>query len=327
MPMSGATSAAVSGTDSRGAYLRRAVKNKSLSLVLVGALSLFATLAMPVYAANPWNPMISIVWPHDTAGNTTPVAGSQLVNVSVWPSNLVMCNTMPDPSLSLMVGSGNDPAAPVAANSTLQERNIGTSSEFPSMEFNNDVANLAADPSGKFRFITFVSGLPDSNVWVHAADARTIFPNQLLPTGVSALTPDTLDARIQIVYPHDDAGNLATVDNASKVNLAVDLFQHGTTLSVPMGSIYQPRLYYSIGTGDIQQGPVANIQRTYTVGTNAYPRWELDNFPVTPGQQYHFMFALNPIGQAGAAYPSIWTHAEDARTILPNPTAPPTCAR
>src|SRR2546425_11239350 len=99
---------------------------KSLSLVLVGALSLFATLAMPVYAANQWNPMIAIVWPHDSAGNPTPVSGSQLVNVSVWPQNVVMCNTMPDPSLSLMVGDDNDPAAPVNATTRLEDGNIGT---------------------------------------------------------------------------------------------------------------------------------------------------------------------------------------------------------
>jgi len=299
---------------------------KSLSLVLVGALSLFATLSMPVYAANQWNPMISIVWPHDSAGNPTPVAGSQLVNVSVWPSNVVQCNAMPDPSLTLMVGSDNDPAGPVSATTRLEERNIGTGAEFPRMEFNNDTANLAADPLGKFRFISFIGGLPDSNVWVHAADARTIFPNQVIPTGVASPTPETLDTRIQIVFPHDDVGNQATVDNATRVNLAVDLFQHGTNMSVPMGSVYTPRLFYSIGTGDVQQGDIA-LPTTYTANGTIYPRWELNNFPVTPGQQYHFMFALQPIGTAGAAYPSIWTHAADARTILPNPTQPPNCSR
>jgi hypothetical protein len=134
-----------------------------------------------------------------------------------------------------------------------------------------------------------------------------------------------MDSVIQIVFPHDQFGNQADVSTATQVNLAVDLFQHGTQMSVPMGSTYQPQLMYAVGNGDVQTSPLVAQQTTYTANGQVYPRWVVNNFPVTPGQQYHFMFVLAPIGQAGAAFPSIWTHAANAMTILPNPTPPSGC--
>src|SRR5205085_5734693 len=46
-----------------------------------------------------WLPQIAIVWPHDVSGNLTPVAGSQYINTSIWPTNQVSCTAQPNISL------------------------------------------------------------------------------------------------------------------------------------------------------------------------------------------------------------------------------------
>lgn len=46
--------------------------------------------------------------------------------------------------------------------------------------------------------------------------------------------------RISIVWPHDGRGNYAPVERAPLVNLAVDLFAHGTSRSVPAD--FEPEL-------------------------------------------------------------------------------------
>lgn len=54
-----------------------------------------------------------------------------------------------------------------------------------------------------------------------------------------------------------------------------------------------------------------------------YPRWVVTDFPVRPDQQCHFLVMIGALGQPGASDPTIWTHAADARTILPRPQVPP----
>ncbi|HEY3116108.1 MAG TPA: hypothetical protein VGK54_05150, partial [Chloroflexota bacterium] len=196
---------------------------------------------------------------------------------------------------------------------------------FPSLEFNDIRADLSVNSTSKFRFVDITSGSPASNVWVHAADPRTIYPSPVEPNGYVTGTPTQLDARIQIVYPHDNQGNLVSVDKATKVNLAVDLFQHGTRLSVPVGSIYAPQLMWTQGNGDIQTGPTASQQTTYSVAGSVYPRWVLNDLPVQGDGQYNFMFQLAPMGSDGFAFSTIWTHGASPLTLLPNPVAPASC--
>ncbi len=316
------------------------------------AASLPLTLAGPAAAAGSgWQPpQIAIVWPHNQQAQPTPVDQSQLVNVSVWPTGQTSC-AQPDipgaQGVVLGMARNNDPLTPLAVHPFFLLR-TASGVQFPSAEFNDVPADLAAHPSDKYSFVV-VGGIytggntPTGNVWVHAADPRTYNPQPLHPTGFTTQANPPVDLRIQVVFPHDAQGRQQPVGQAPLVNVAVDIFQHGTTLSVrpdflqAIPSRYAVSLGLQIATGN---GPLrgdvstsgASItpqQTSYDIGGQRYPRWVFNNVPVQPGQQYHFMAILaGLLGNAvtaGNQFPTVWTHAADARTYLPNPQAPPAC--
>ena len=297
-----------------------------LPIVIFASLLLGVTAVEQVAAADTlWIPRIAIVWPHDSPGNQTAVAGSSFVNVSVWPPDQVNCRQGPNPPVDLFVAKNNDPASSVGIAPQVLQRSV-TGVSFPSLEFDNVPANLAADPTTKYTFVSFLDGNPTNNVWVHAADPRTYLPHPLAPTGYSQPSPKELDTRIQIVWPHDEQGNLASVDRATRVNIAIDVFAHGTTLSVPPDSNYTVRLWWNQGNDNLALGPGYLPKTSYTVNGQTYPRWVVNDFPVRPDQQYHFLAMIGSLGQPGASYPAIWTHGADARTYFPSPQVPPSCS-
>ncbi|HPL28810.1 MAG TPA: hypothetical protein PLG21_12225 [Anaerolineae bacterium] len=299
------------------------------ALAALAAVVLLAGAALPVGAgsaaaqepAKLWQqPRISIVWPHDGQGHPTSVEQSRMVNVSVWPSNQVAC--CQNPGFRLLVAKDNEPAQIVYQEGQVIERPAGGVT-FPSLEFNNIPADLADNPSASYRFVVLGE---DTNVWVHAADPRTIFPQQVVPTGYSEPRPLQVDARIQVVWPHDVQGRLCPVAEAPLVNIAVDLFAHSTLNSVPLD--YEPHvlgLRIAQGNGPLTLQPGLLPQKiTYTANGQAFPRWVFNNVPVEPGQPYHF--APYVYEDLATDLPSwsctIWTHAANARTLLPNPRPP-----
>ena len=294
---------------------------RRLFVILVAMLTLFplAGSATTLAAQSSWHPYIAIVWPHDGRGNPTTVAQSRAVNISVWPTKQVSCSEYPE--RSLLMAKDNEPTQPIRISGQLIQRTVGGVT-FPSLEFNNIPANLAAEPTAKFRFLYY-----GSSVWVHAADPRTFYPHPVVPTGYREPLSGSLAPRIQIVWPHDERGQFAPVERAPFVNIAVDLFEHGTLNSVLPE--YQPiKLFLHIAEGN---GALTFLDRTtqkvtYTVGDKTYPRWVFNNVPVRPGQQYHFLVSVLP-GERKTSSPfaTIWTHARDARTILPYPQVPPPC--
>jgi hypothetical protein len=269
---------------------------------------------------------VSIVWPHDGQGNPTVVAQSRAVNVSVWPIESELCDVPPTNEMVLWCGKDNEPLEPVKSYDVMILRNAD-GYKFPTLEYNNVPANLAADPTAKYRFVENLS----SNVWVHAADPRTFYPHPVVPTGYSDSHPEELDTRIQIVWPHDGRGNFTPVERATHVNIAVDIFEHGTLKSVRPDLPYGPiALEVAEGNGKLQMYPPPTIhsdaplrpeQISYTVNGQDFPRWVFNNVTVKPGTQHHFRVIV--MGGPNRVYPTIWTHAADARTIFPNPQPPP----
>jgi hypothetical protein len=293
-----------------------------------------AAVASPAasHAQSQWrNPRISIVWPHDARGNQTAVVGSALVNASVWPSEPVVCDQPPQIPLSLWRAKDNAPAEPIGAAPRMILRS-GDGFRFPTLEFDDVPADLVAEPAARYRFVAFAPNTAfTANVWVHAADPRTFFPQPVVPTGYADLRPGQVDTRIQVVWPHDDHGKFAPVEAATRVNVAVDIFEHGTLRSVPTGfppPDLRADVFLSVAEGNSPQSltmPGSNErwaraqQTTYVVGDKTFPRWVFNDVPVKPGAQYHF---LAWTGGASQVFPTIWTHAVDARTFLPTPQPP-----
>lgn len=310
--------------------------SKRIRFSIIGVVTLMALIAVmgraeaAPQAASSWQgPRIAIVWPHNGAGVFTSVASSRAVNVSVWPSNAVRCvDAMPSQEITLWRASNNEPAAPVSIHGQLSYKSQA-SVLFPSLEFNDVPADMASNPANRYYFLL---GGFQGNVWVDATDARTYLPYPVTPAGFSqSAVPSSVDTRIQIVYPHDRNGNFAGLEQATLVNVAVDIFEHGTLNSVPLNYNPGPILLYiaeanfPIALARAETGSVATVAMAslepYTANGVKYPRWVFNNVMVEPGKQYHYLVRVQGVETS----PTIWTHATDVRTYLPNPPLPPSC--
>lgn len=314
-----------------------------LWVTLLAALSALLSMASASAAEDPgevrlWQPRISIVWPHDGQGHPIPVEESAVVNIGVWPQNRVGCDENPLARAGgtvrefyLWVAKDNEPAQQVRIPGQLGTREVN-GVRFPTVEYNNVPADLVANPQSQYRFTLGLMPGGSSGIWVHAADGRTHKPKPVVPSGhAEPGASGGYDSYIQVVWPHDGQGQAAPVEQATRVNIAVDIFIHGTQLSVPPD--FEPDgLSLSVYTDDgpAQVGEYAlGLQPekvTYTAKGLTFPRWVFNDVPVEPGRRYHFL-ALVYEGKVQWPYSTIWTHATDARTILPEPPLPPPCKR
>lgn len=284
----------------------------------------------------PWYPQIAIVWPHDGQGTSTSVELSRAFNVSVWPAQQVRCDI--EANFQLMIAKQNGLARVAAVAGEPATRAVGAVT-FPALEYNDVEANLAGDRTVQYRLLTYGEVQPTrmdfaGNVWIHAADPRTILPGPVLPLGLAttARPAGGYDSRIQVVWPHDGKGNFTPVEEATYVNVAVDIFAHDTfDAVVPQASGSFPfsvTLLKADGNGPLE--PVLRTAEviTQTANDQEYPRWVFNDVPVNPARATHFVVSLLPAGgKAASPYTTVWTHASDARTILPNPPVPPSCLK
>ena len=266
---------------------------------------------------NSWTPQLAIVFPVHGANSKD----SYAVNVSVWPANRVLCGKLPNPPVGLYVAKDFDPIEAVSQQPTVMHRTAG-SVRFPSEEFDGVPANLVADPNASFSLVAFVRGQPASNVWLYGKAPAKYVP--VKPSGYGSPDPAALDTRIQVVFPHDAQGRQTAPDKATALNIAVDVFQHGTTLSVPPDASYKPRLWEAEGSSPAKALPPGVQKTTYTVGGQGYPRWVFNDVRVEPGKTYHFMATLGQLGQSGGSYPTVWTHGT-ASKAAPKIEVPPSC--
>ena len=172
---------------------------------------------------------IEVVWPHDFA----PLNQAQLANVGIrlfMPESLQPPDCGWRPKVHLWRALNSDPASSVDQT----EQRTVDGQPFPYWEVNDVDVSQVRDGTSKVYFMVQVEGVDTAtSVWAHAADARTYFPEQLVPSGVATGSIDAVDARIQIVWPHDAEGAERGVSEATLANVVVTLFKHGTRLSVP----------------------------------------------------------------------------------------------
>jgi hypothetical protein len=239
------------------------------------------------------------------------------------------------PSLQLLQARGGQPVD-IAVERYLTHSRPTQGGTFTSLEFNDVPANIGDNPGARFAFVTYGEALPGrlglvGNVWVHAADPRTILPEPVVPTGHCTMVfPDDFDTRIQIVWPRDQLGRFQPVERADFVNVAVEVFEHDTLRAAIPDQYgvfpFSLTLYMAEGNGSLQPVDRVAHEMTYTVGSEVYPRWAFNNVEVRPGAQTHFLVGLLRSGEtAESRYTSIWTHAVEGRTFLPAPQAPPPC--
>jgi hypothetical protein len=257
---------------------------------------------------------IEVVWPH----NWAPVTEAKQANIGLWlflPNSLTLPPCAWSPEVRVWQAIDTDPAQPLG----LATQRTVDKQPFPYWELNDIDVSLANDPQHKLYFMVEVQGGETAtSVWAHGADPRTYFPQQDVPSGLATEDISALDARIQIVWPHDASGNLRPVDEGTYAIVAVELFKHGTRLSVPVG--WQPSAITLYGAWNQEVG--APLARTATVqvrqsGAITYPIWEFQNVPVSKAMNPANKLYLWVMVDGAKTYPTVWTHGADARTFFP----------
>ena len=261
---------------------------------------------------------IEIVWPLNGAA----VTDASQANIGAYIFQTGTLNPVAmnfDAPVRLWAAVNNNPAAAVATGSKVATTVNGIT--FPEWVFNGVDVSAARNPANKIYFHLTVDGVPSrTNVWSHGADARTFLPTPDVPASTGPV-PAAVDAKIQIVWPHDSSGASQTVTGASFVNIEVAIFARGTTQSAPAEWNPTVRLFRSLNNG-LQETIGSAVKRTVTSNGVTRPVWDFNNIPVSAAQdpinKYYFQVQMDEV----PTYPTTWSHGSDARTYFPQKDVP-----
>lgn len=282
---------------------------------------------------------VVIVWPHDEAR----VEDADLANITAFlleGDGVQGARTLLDPppcdwepTVQLWRALNNLPARLV---STGEKRMMtGGGRSFPAWDFNDVDVSQARDPANKLSFFVTVESAAAPvrtlrNVWVHAVDARTLFPQQDVPTSVTRVRPSALDAKIEIVWPHDNL----PVSQAQRANVTAYLLTVGTQRALspdmPRATGWLPtvRLHTSLNNEpEVAPGSgVLGVSRVIT-GTNGiqFLAWDFNDIDVSlandPLNRLNFWVSVDGV----PTYSNLWVHGADARTLFPQPDVLNSC--
>jgi len=257
---------------------------------------------------------VQIVWPHGGAS----VVEAELANVGLRlfsRGSLVLPPCDWTPSVSVWQAINTEPATPLAE----AEQRLAKDNPIPYWELNDVDVSAAQDPQTKLYFMIGVDeASTETSVWAHGADPRTYFPVQDTPSGFASSIPDQLDARIQIVWPHDGQGHERPVAEADWVNVTVALYASGTQLSVPPNWDPQSITLYgawnqSVGRPISTEAEGRLVQR----GAMTFPVWDFNNIDVRRALSPENNLYLWVQVEDKVTHPTIWAHGVDARTAFP----------
>ena len=140
---------------------------------------------------------------------------------------------------------------------------------------------------------------------------------QNVDTTTGQSPPPAVDARIEILWPHD----FAPVTTAQKANLGLRLYASRSQEVPPCPWTPNVEVWMARNAEPMRRLGLAT-QRT--VEGHPFPFWELNDVDVSwanePGHSLTFMAQAAP-GQAESAS-SVWIHTADVRTYLPQPPTP-----
>lgn len=175
-------------------------------------------------------------------------------------------------------------------------------------------------------------------IWVALLALCTSLP--AFPTGVvHAQSVPAVDAKIEIVWPHDQLGKAAPVGSAPLVNIEVYLFQRGTLNPVPCTFSNTVTLHSAMnweiygqghGTGGemtVDRTEAVSAQRTTrTVDGKSFPVWVFNDVPIGIPASTPYITNVKTfyfVAVQGADYrTNVWAHGADARTYFPQRDVP-----
>jgi len=296
---------------------------------------------------------IEIVWPHDGQGRPVPLEAAPFVNIEAYvfqrgTLNPVACNfpnrvilrwTVLSLSSGGFLGGTLIPAQDHRANlpGVVGERviRVAAGRTFPAWVFNNvPVARptefvARAVTNVTYFFIDIEGADARTTVWAHGERVLTRLPYQRFVGDVDERPPATVDALIQVVWPHDEAGQVQDVTAAPLVNVGVDLFHHpvagpGDPVSVGFGFDRPVWLLRALNNGYLEPVKTGEKVRTTNplVGTASWPRWVFNDVDVSaardPANKYYFAVRVEGV----PTHTTIWAHGADPRTYFPEKDIP-----
>ena len=258
---------------------------------------------------------IEIVWPHGGA----PVQQADRANITAYLISPTSNDPPPcdwTPTVQLWGARNTEPARMLAVG---EKRMFTTSGRtFPVWDFNDIDVSAARDSSDKLSFFVTVDGVETlPNIWTHAADPRTLFPQQDAPVGVTTRMPDAVDAKIEIVWPH--GGNVA--NGADLANITAYLFDAGTKQAISpwLGWLPTVRLHQSLNVDAEQPDtPILGVPRVISAQNGAqFLAWDFNDVDIQAAQdsmnKLYFWVSVDDV----TTYSNIWAHGADARTVFP----------
>ena len=137
------------------------------------------------------------------------------------------------------------------------------------------------------------------------------------PEPASTAPPEDVDIRIEIFWPHD----FAPITTAQQANLGLRLYQDHSLEPPPC--VWSPNVDVFVAR-DAEPLRRIGLAEHRNVEGRPFPFWIMNDLDVTwandPGHQLIYMARVAPgLAQSHA---SVWVHAADARTFLPEPPQP-----
>ncbi len=131
------------------------------------------------------------------------------------------------------------------------------------------------------------------------------------------IIPETLRAKIEIVWPHDGA----TVREATQANLTAYLMGVDSYKSPPCAWEPTVRLWMALNAEPARPIAVAE-KRMLDTGGRDFPVWDFNDIDVSaardPFNKLTFYVTVDDVD----TYHNIWVHAQDARTLQAQPNQP-----
>ncbi len=135
-----------------------------------------------------------------------------------------------------------------------------------------------------------------------------------------------LEARIQVVWPHSQAGTFAAVTSAPLANITANVYLPGTTTSVPCNFNNTVRLWLAVNNQPAVPIAVGRPRYVQVGGSNPYyyPVWDFNDVNVSaamdPANKLYMYIQIDNV----LTISNVWIHAANALTYLPNPPQPTT---
>ena len=295
-----------------------------LALALVSLAGVKPTSAAPATALNEVDAKIEIVWPHNNAS----VSQARLANITVYLFEPGTLRTVPcdfNGTVRLWRALNNNPASNSGMPNGQKRLVTRGGVTFPVWDFNDVDVSAAADGVNKLYFYVTVDDVATNfNVWSHGADARTYLPQPQRPNGVLGSTPEAVNARIQVVWPHDRFGQQQPVARATLANVTVALF-HATIPNVndSVGTGFNRRvlLYKALNNGAMELVG-AGVKRTMSQGGVTYPVWDFNDVDVSQARDPLNKYYFRVLVEGTRTFSTLWSHGADARTYFPTPDQP-----